>query len=569
MPPMSFARLIRGPTFALLVTVWSAGAAAQPPTQVASPGLAGAGDVVCIFRRTPSTNDTGPVWAFTYHRVTPRSAPAWFRTLGSWEATGEVRQVVVRGDRVHVIFGDGTHRIYGPPGSTVGLRLPRSAIPLALAADPLRDTLYALVARYVGEALGDEPAESTTDPISPGGSRPDSADGSPPPTSEPSPRAQLQEQLRHWQASKYVLLRYDKGRWHFDRGLPDGFDPTTNAWLAVREAAVTVVVASPPDAAHYQSFKSASPDAAWTPPRPIDGIKSAGVLALADGPAGTVLVADAGSGNVRALTATENGWEAGQVFTLGNASWVRPDGGAVFGGCVAGVIAAWTAPDASIQVAAWNAGDGRPVAPGGPQPVLTGQATLRRNWYLEWTAYGILGMVLVFVAVQRRRLAGQAISLPAQHRLAPHGRRLVAFVIDACIFSPVAGYAFSPLVPHVDLQADVASQMVFLSEEIGNQALARYVAILAGFITYTIIFEAWWAATPGKRLLRCRVVAEQGGPCKLGQVVLRNVLRCVELFPGLSLLPTLILIPLTRNRQRVGDLLARTVVVAELPPAPQ
>ena len=68
-------------------------------------------------------------------------------------------------------------------------------------------------------------------------------------------------------------------------------------------------------------------------------------------------------------------------------------------------------------------------------------------------------------------------------------------------------------------------------------------------------------ATPGKRIVQCRVADERGGRCGFGAVALRNLIRIVEMFYLFNLMPAIVLILLTRNRQRLGDLIARTLVV--------
>ena len=80
------------------------------------------------------------------------------------------------------------------------------------------------------------------------------------------------------------------------------------------------------------------------------------------------------------------------------------------------------------------------------------------------------------------------------------------------------------------------------------------------YILYGIIFEGIMAATPGKLLLRLRVRNHRGQPCALGAIIVRNLLR-FELYPLFQLVPTAILVALTRNRQRLGDLVANTIVV--------
>ncbi len=87
---------------------------------------------------------------------------------------------------------------------------------------------------------------------------------------------------------------------------------------------------------------------------------------------------------------------------------------------------------------------------------------------------------------------------------------------------------------------------------------------------YYILFEAGKrGATPGKRAMGLRVVDISGAPISFGQSFIRNMLRFADGMPffsyGFGLLSTL----LTKRFQRLGDLLANTVVVYDrLPQMP-
>jgi len=79
---------------------------------------------------------------------------------------------------------------------------------------------------------------------------------------------------------------------------------------------------------------------------------------------------------------------------------------------------------------------------------------------------------------------------------------------------------------------------------------------------YYIIFEAGKrGASPGKRVMGLRVVDTSGAPISFGQAFIRNMLRFADGLPppfyGFGLLSTL----LTKRFQRLGDLLANTVVI--------
>ena len=87
------------------------------------------------------------------------------------------------------------------------------------------------------------------------------------------------------------------------------------------------------------------------------------------------------------------------------------------------------------------------------------------------------------------------------------------------------------------------------------------------FAGYFIVFEWLWnGQTPGKRLLKLRVIREDGRPLTLWEAIARNLLRICDAVPGF-ILPVysigLIVIFLSSRDQRVGDIFAGTVVVRE------
>lgn len=87
------------------------------------------------------------------------------------------------------------------------------------------------------------------------------------------------------------------------------------------------------------------------------------------------------------------------------------------------------------------------------------------------------------------------------------------------------------------------------------------------FSGYFALFEWLWnGQTPGKRLLKLRVIRDDGRPVTLWEATARNLLRIFDAAPGL-VLPLysigLIVIFLSGRDQRVGDIFAGTVVVRE------
>jgi uncharacterized RDD family membrane protein YckC len=79
---------------------------------------------------------------------------------------------------------------------------------------------------------------------------------------------------------------------------------------------------------------------------------------------------------------------------------------------------------------------------------------------------------------------------------------------------------------------------------------------------YFTFFEWFWnGQTPGKRLLHLRVIKVDGSPIGPVDVLLRNLSRPID--TGLFALLGLLMIFVSRKAQRLGDLMARTLVIHE------
>ena len=94
--------------------------------------------------------------------------------------------------------------------------------------------------------------------------------------------------------------------------------------------------------------------------------------------------------------------------------------------------------------------------------------------------------------------------------------------------------------------------------------LARGMAVLAGFVIqigYGIVLEWFWRGqTLGKRLLRLRVMDAQGLRLQFSQIVIRNLLRFVDMLPAFYLVGGIACLA-SRRAQRLGDFAANTIVV--------
>ena len=85
-----------------------------------------------------------------------------------------------------------------------------------------------------------------------------------------------------------------------------------------------------------------------------------------------------------------------------------------------------------------------------------------------------------------------------------------------------------------------------------------FVIVIIAFL-YSFILEGWRGQTIGKMALGIIVVKENGAPCDYPSSFVRNILRIVD---GMfAYVVGLIVIALTKRRQRIGDIVAKTVVV--------
>jgi uncharacterized RDD family membrane protein YckC len=94
--------------------------------------------------------------------------------------------------------------------------------------------------------------------------------------------------------------------------------------------------------------------------------------------------------------------------------------------------------------------------------------------------------------------------------------------------------------------------------------ISRAVSIVIYFVVsigYGMFTEWYWRGqTVGKRLLRLRVLDEQGMRLEFSQIAIRNLLRCIDMLPLFYAVGGVAWV-FSRKAQRLGDLAASTIVV--------
>lgn len=141
--------------------------------------------------------------------------------------------------------------------------------------------------------------------------------------------------------------------------------------------------------------------------------------------------------------------------------------------------------------------------------------------------------------------------------LANVGNRFLAAAIDHIIQA-------SAMVILVIGAGVLSGWQLFNSMGVWTAALTILVAftIIWG---YFVLFETLWSGqTPGKRIMRLRVVREDGRPVRFFEVFVRNLIRFVVDFqPIPSYAIGVVSIIFSDRSKRVGDFVAGTVVVKE------
>lgn len=150
--------------------------------------------------------------------------------------------------------------------------------------------------------------------------------------------------------------------------------------------------------------------------------------------------------------------------------------------------------------------------------------------------------------------------VPLHFALASIGNRFLACAID---------HALQALT--IILMA-IAFTVVANYSSLGNQLSnapkwVKAVLILIVFLIisgYFAFFEwSWNGQTPGKRWLKLRVIREDGRPITFWEAAVRNLLRTVDMMPAPFYSIGLISVFVSLSDQRIGDMVAGTVVVRE------
>ncbi len=179
----------------------------------------------------------------------------------------------------------------------------------------------------------------------------------------------------------------------------------------------------------------------------------------------------------------------------------------------------------------------------------------------EFATTLIVAAILLLVFWRRQGSFASPLPLPGGLRITRPGKRAMAAVIDLIPAALVVGWWWRvPLIEFMN-EVNAFSGAPEQIPEPPDELVLAWVWFRILYTSYCLAFEMAWARTPGKWLLRCIVLSESIARPNALQIAIRNLTRLIEFEPFLMIWPFMLVIFFTRNRQRIGDLLARTVVV--------
>ena len=528
------------------------------------------------------TAGQGFVWIYDYNfdpdrgvsllhiGVRPPKTREFFVPAALRGLVGRVHEATSAGRDLFLIFDEkGAHRRYRYEVMRRGSRrvrtqteqpLPGGAHPLVLAGHSLDQALYAIVTRETAQAIAADEIrraqQVANDSMNENSGKVDEA-------VEVDPMG-VAARLG---SAQFFAVRYLRSRWGLVCEMPEWFDRQEECYLVVEgDNRLHVLFAEDAPAAYQHAWHA---EGAWSSPRRVSDAPGYRINSACAGESQVVVVGSIES-SVRRLV---------YASTFEGERWVdeKPF-----------VFDERVAPSSATSFVSTCTGDGIGLAVLGDREELwygrweiTGGAAsepLRevvglgpgRKASLSWqtqsmAAFVCLGALLMFIFLRRGDCITRQADLPPQYVVAGYWRRAASFVID--VVPIVIGTnrlwlaPFGEWLAHYHETQDEGSPVPPFSDEL----LISWALCCASFTAYCTFCEALFARTPGKAAVRCRVVDETGGRCGFSLIFIRNLVRMIELFPLFQLWPTFILMLFTRNRQRLGDLLARTIVVEHLP----
>ncbi|MCZ6652505.1 MAG: RDD family protein [Planctomycetota bacterium] len=483
---------------------------------------------------------------------------------------GRVHKATSAGQDLFLIFNDkGAHRRYRYEivrrtsrrvRTQTEQPLPGGALPLVFVGHSLGETLYAIVPREPAHAIAvDEirrARQEASDNKNENSSEVDEAGDAEP--------IDVEARLG---SGQFFAVRYSGSRWGLVCEMPEWFDRQEECYLVVDGGSrLHVLFAEDPSGPYQHAWYA---EGAWSSRSRIFEASGYRINSACVSEDQILVVGSIESGATRSIYAS----------TFEGEHWVDQEPFVIDEVDPALSVTSFASTCVEDEIGLAILGDregllyGRWEIRGGaatePLREVVGLGPGRKasmSWQTQsMAAFVLLGVLLLFAFLRRGDSITRDAELPAQYAVAGYWRRLAGFVIDVAPIAIATNRLwmgpFDEWLAHYHEIQNEGGPVPPFSDEL----LIAWALCCVAFSAYCTLCEALFARTPGKAVVRCRVVDEAGSRCGFSVILIRNLVRMIELFPLFQLWPTFILMLFTRNRQRLGDLLARTIVVEHVP----
>ncbi len=501
-----------------------------------------------------------------------------FRVFRGEPFGGSIAAYAVRGENLHVFYRDGSHyrlrfveRLMSePPGDEDApeITAPGDVVPKAVYGDVEDDSVYALVSTdsAIKLPLHVQPKRAVTSDASTNGAGDD--DKQPPPVTGES---LIDESGSH---SKTSLVRYHRGEWQFVAICPEAVDTAKEVWLATIRGDVAILYSNTSNNLMLALGNTTGWQALSAGPK----LNPDGVLSFfTDQNVFTLLANEsteaATTPDVKTYRWLDGVWKPGERLEIKADPSLKVGDEVAAGMFGKGVVLAYELKSegaSSIWAGVWPMSGGSPLME--PTEVLPLNQNFQSSTSTDMASIAIaiiLSVLLFIVFVRRTPSLFVEMEVPKGYMLAGAGKRTLAFVIDLFALSLIAFPLFiTPwMTANLTPGEDIQQEFNYLLEFDRNVAFGPWIKCLLLFVVYATVMELFCRATIGKLVLGLRVCSTSGGRGSSLAIIVRNCLR-FELYYKLSFLPLAMLVILTRNHQRLGDLVANTMVIEAIKQAP-
>lgn len=495
--------------------------------------LAGSPDRLWVVLTEPGEGEKPPVAAL-YFRDAGRSLSRP-RPFAEADLSGRVLRLAAAGGSVHLIFEVGVHTQHTGSQLVFGPRLPSGSAILAMTGCADSDGVWAIVDASALRSLTGRPKTTASGP----GTEP---------------------------AAGWVLGRLDNGQWRQIAPMGEWLEPT--AVVALCDSADGVHIFWQPAGDGEPVQQTAWTGTAWSEPAVVPLDMPAELVAAVQVNRQLALVvsppADSASGRtLLPIRRVDNQWWPGELLAIDDRPAKFDLATTGVAGMGARLFVAWLEGPDRVQLAGWPIVGGRLAG----EPMTIAEAKPRPSAYLEQALWQwfvpVLMLVLLAVVFLRRQESLTRTLSPGEGRvLAEWWRRMLAGAIDLVPFV-VIGTWLTWRFGGDELRAwlwglqesDPQQGRPMLPDAIK----LGWAATRGAYCLYALLMELATGSTVGKRWLGCTVGSESGARPKARALIIRNVIRWVELEFAFVIVPIFLMI-ITRSNQRLGDVLARTIV---------